>query len=88
MRLGLHDVLVVGREPGAHEALLVSLLYAVDQVPKVLHEDVDKQQVRERAKAIAEGEVAGEAVRKAVEAVRAAVFTSVIAATVVATGST
>jgi hypothetical protein len=89
MRRGLHDVLVVGREPTVHEAMLVSMLYAVEKVPKVLDDaDVDKHQVRERAKAIAEGEFAGEAVRKAVEAVRAAVFTSVIAATVVNTGST
>jgi hypothetical protein len=89
MRRGLHDVLVVGRAPSEHEALLVSLLYAVDQVQKVVGgPEVDKRQVRDRAKSIAEGEFAGQAVRKAVEAVRAAVYTSVFAASVAATGST
>ena len=88
LRRGLRDVLVVGREPTEHEALLISMLHAVDQVPKVLGGDVDKRQVRARAKSIAEGEFAGEAVRKAVEAVRAAVVTSIAAATVVAAGST
>ena len=88
MRRGLRDVLVAGREPTVHEAMLVSMLYAVEQVPKVLGDEVDKREVRERAKSIAEGQFAGEAVRKAVEAVRAAVLTSVIAASVVATGST
>jgi hypothetical protein len=88
MRRGLHDVLVLGREPTVHEALVVSMLYAVEQVPKALGDaESDKHQVRERAKAIADGEFAGEAVRKAVEAVRAAVLTSVIAASAVATGS-
>jgi hypothetical protein len=67
--------------------MLISMLHAVDQVPKVLGGDVDKRQVRARAKSIAEGEFAGEAVRKAVEAVRAAVVTSIAAATVVAAGS-
>lgn len=88
MRRGLHDVLVAGREPTVHEAMLVSMLYAVEQVPKVLGDGVDKREVRERAKAIAEGQFAGEAVRKAVEAVRAAVLTSIIAASVTASGST
>ena len=86
-RRGLQEVLVVGREPTEREALLISLLYAVEQVPKVLGGDVDKRQVRARAKSIAEGEFAGEAVHRAVEAVRAAVMTSIAAATVVASGS-
>lgn len=88
LRQGLQDVLVVGRAPTGHEALLISMLYAVDQVPKVLGGDVDKRQVRARAKSIAEGEFAGEAVRKAVEAVRAAVYISIAAASFGAAGST
>jgi hypothetical protein len=89
LRRGLHDVLVVGRTPSEHEALLVSLLCAVDQAQKVVDgPEVDKRQVRDRAKAIAEGEFAGQAVHKAVEAVQAAVYTSIFAAGVAATGST
>jgi hypothetical protein len=88
LRRGLHEVLVVGREPTVHEAMLVTVLYALEQVPKVIDgAGVDKRRVRERAKAIAEGEFAGEAVRKAVEAVRAAVYISVFSTSVAASGS-
>lgn len=81
VRRGLHDVLVVGRQPTPREALLVSLLHAVDRVPKVVEASgADKRQVRARGKSIAEGEFAGEAVRRAIDSVNAAVIASVTAA--------
>lgn len=87
VRRGLHDVLAVGRAPSEREVLLVSLLHAVDQVPKVVAgPGVDKREVRRRGKAIAEGEFAGAAVRKAIDAVNAAV-TAAVAAAVIAPGS-
>lgn len=80
-RRGLYDVLVVGRTPQQREALLVSLLHAVDGVPKVVADGgLGKRELKTRAKAIAEGEFAGAAVRKAIEAVNTAVIASVTAA--------
>lgn len=84
VRRGLHDVLVVGRTPSPREAALISLLHAVDRVPNVVGDALDKRELRRRAKAIAEGEFAGAAVRKAVEAVDAAVMATILASTVAA----
>lgn len=81
LRRALHDVLVVGRSPDRREVLLVSLLQAIDQLPKVLGlSGAEKRMVRARAKALSEGELAGDAVAGAVTAVRAAVTAAVTAA--------
>jgi predicted Ser/Thr protein kinase len=87
VRRALHDVLVVGRTPDRREALLVSLLQAIDQLPRVL--DVsgeEKRRVRSRGKELAEDEIAGEAVGRAVMAVRAAVTAAVAAAAAATSG--
>lgn len=87
VRRALHDVLVVGRTPDHREALLVSLLQAIDQLPRVL--DVageEKRVVRTRGKELAEGELGGEAVGQAVKAVRTAVIAAVAAAAAASSG--
>lgn len=88
LRRALHDVLVVGRTPTPREAALISMLQAVDQVPRVLGDvGVPKRELRQRAKAVAQGGFADAAVKGAVEAVNAAVMAGVMAATVAATSA-
>jgi hypothetical protein len=85
LRAGLRDVLVVGRTPAPREAALVSLLQAIDQVPKVLNDTGDTglsaRELRRRAKEVSAGGFADEAVRKAVQAVTAATAAAAAAAT-------
>ncbi len=85
VRTGLRDVLVAGRTPAPREAALVSLLQAIDQVPKVLGEvGVPARELRRRAKAISNGGFADVAVRRAVQAVNAATTAAITAATTTA----
>ena len=86
VRAALHDVLVVGRTPAVREAELISLLQAVDAVPKVVG-GLPGRELKRRAKAVAEGEFAGQAVRKAVEAVNSAVYAAIAATTAVTAAS-
>lgn len=87
LRAGLRDVLVVGRSPAPREAALVSLLHAIDQVPKVLGDvGIPARELRRRAKDVAAGGFADQAVRRAVEAVTSAT-TAAIVATVIASGA-
>jgi Golgi phosphoprotein 3 GPP34 len=79
LRGRLHAILVVGSTSDPRTAAVISILYAIDAVPKVLAGE-DKRLVKQRAKAIAKGEWASEAVRKAVEAVNAAVTAAMVAA--------
>lgn len=86
VRSALWDVVVVGRPPSDRELALVSLLHAVDQVPKQFAADgMSARQLRERAKALAAGNLGADAVRRAIEATNAAVIAAVTAATVAAT---
>jgi Golgi phosphoprotein 3 (GPP34) len=85
LRQALHDVLVVGVEPQPRIGAIVSLLYAIKAVPKVVGSREHNRVVQARAKAIAEGAWAAAAVRKAVEAVNAATVAAVTA--VAASGS-
>lgn len=88
VRQGLHDVLVVGRSPEPREAALISLLHAVDQVPNLLADSgIEKRELKRRAKAVADGDFAGEAVRTAVRDVQLAVMTGVMVATTAAASS-
>jgi|SRR5690554_1242552 len=83
VRRALFDVLVTGRSATPTEAGLVALLQAVDKVPTVFpHTGLAKRELRDRAKAVAEGGFAGEAVRKAIEAINASVMAAITAATV------
>jgi hypothetical protein len=87
VRAALMDVLVAGRTPAPREAALVSLLQAIDQVPKVLGEvNVPARDLRRRAKEISEGGFADVAVRKAVQAVNSA-MTAAVAGAIVAGGA-
>jgi Golgi phosphoprotein 3 (GPP34) len=82
VRRGLSEVLVNGRTPSPAEAALVSLLSAVDRIPKVLGgSGVDRRELKRRAKVVAQGEFAGAAVGKAVEAITAAVAAVVVVTT-------
>ena len=85
VRRRLQAVLLDGAEPDQRTAALVSLLVAVDAVPKVVAASDRKALVR-RAKAVADGDWAAVAVRKAVDAVNAAVIAAA-ATVVVVTGS-
>lgn len=87
VRAGLRDVLVAGRTPAPREAALISLLQAIDQVPKALGDvGVPARQLRRRAKDVASASFADEAVRKAVQAVSAAT-TAVIVSAAIAGGA-
>src|SRR3954452_639434 len=87
VRSALYDVLVTGRAPQPREVAVISLLRAIDQVPKVLPDTgLSKRELNRRAKHLSEGEFAGAAVRKAVEAVNASMLAA-ISAGAVATGS-
>ena len=80
----LRNALIEGVEPTPRTAALISLLSAVDAVPKVFP-DADRKALKKRAREIAEGDWAGKAVRQAVDAVNAALMTAVMAATVAGT---
>lgn len=79
VRAALTDVLVGGRTPTELETALIALLHAVGQVPKVVPTDVlSKRDLSRRAKAIAEGNVAGAAVTEAIAAVQAGVTAALV----------
>lgn len=75
----LRAVLVHGRAPDQRTAALVSLLKAIDGIPKVVG-GADSEHVRARASAVATGDWAGPAVKATVDGVNAAILTLVIAA--------
>lgn len=78
LRAELSAVLIHGQVPQRRVAALISLLVAVDAVPKVVPTS-DKRALVRRAKQVADGDWAGEAVRKAVDAVNAAVIAAMVA---------
>jgi len=81
VRAGLRDVLVAGRTPTPREAALLSLLEAINVVPKMLGDvGIPAKQLRQRAKEVAAGSFVDEAVRKAVQAVSAATSAAISAA--------
>ncbi|MBB5917487.1 hypothetical protein BJY24_006399 [Nocardia transvalensis] len=78
---------VDGTDPDDRTAALVSILHAVDLLPK-LFPDADKRAVKNRGKAINESEWGGPAVRKAVQEVQAVTVAVIVATTTVtSTGS-
>ena len=88
VRAALWDVVVVGRPPTEREVALVSLLHAVDQVPKQFAADgMSARQLRERAKALSAGNLGGDTVRRAIDATNAAVIAAVTASTVAASSA-
>src|SRR5262245_16578516 len=90
VRLALDSALRIGTQPDERTAALISLLHAVNAVPKVITDAPDRKALKRRAKQIAESAWAAEAVRSAVQAVQAASMAAITAAAAggaVATGS-
>ncbi len=81
VRQHLDAALLRGAAPEPHTGALVSLLHAVDAVPKVVAGD--RKELKARAKEIAQGEWAGAAVKKAVADVQAVLVATVVTTTVV-----
>jgi hypothetical protein len=81
LRAKLHDVLVVGLTPDDRTGALISLLSAIDCLPKVV-DAPNRRALKRRGKEVAEGAWAAEAVRRAVAAVNAAATAAITAATV------
>lgn len=79
----LRQVLVEGRNPDERTAALVSVLTAIDGVPRVPG-DVDRAGIAARAKEIAEGHPTSGTARRAVEEITAVVMLSIMVPTLVA----
>lgn len=67
-------------------AALVSILHAVDMLPK-LFRDADRKALKRRGKEISEGDWGGEAVRKAVQQVQAVTVAVIVATSTSASAS-
>ncbi len=85
-RQGIGSAIVDGTTPAPEISALISLVSAIDAIPKVLP-GVDKKAAKKRAKEIAEGDWASSAVRKAVEDVNVAVMAAVMVPIIVSSGS-
>jgi len=79
VRSKLESVLKVGTTPDEHTGALIALLSALNVVPKVVTDAVDKKALKRRAKEIAESDWAADAVKKAVAEMQAAVTVAVVA---------
>lgn len=90
LRSALDAVLLRDQDPDARTAALVSLLAAVEALPK-LYPDLDRdarKALQARAAQVSEGEWAGAAVRRAINEVQSAVMTAVMVPVIVSsTGS-
>jgi hypothetical protein len=75
----LEGVLKVGTSPDQRTGALIALLSALNVVPKVVTDSVDKKALKRRAKEIAGSDWAADAVKKAVADMQAAVTTAVVA---------
>jgi hypothetical protein len=80
VRSGLENVLKLGTQPDERTAALIALLNALNVVPKVVTDAVDKKALKRRAKEISESDWAASAVRRAVQDMQAAVTASIVAA--------
>jgi hypothetical protein len=78
VRSMLEGVLKVGTSPDQRTGALIALLSALNVVPKVVTDAVDKKALKQRAKEIAESDWAADAVKKAVAQMQAAVTTAVV----------
>jgi hypothetical protein len=88
VRAALENVLKLGMQPDERTAALIALLSALNVVPKVVTDAVDKKALKQRAQQIAESDWAASAVRKAVQEMQAAITASiVVASTAGAAGS-
>ncbi|MEV6281611.1 GPP34 family phosphoprotein [Kribbella sp. NPDC051770] len=80
VRAALEQVLKLGTPPDERTGALIALLSALNVVPKVVTDAVDKRALKRRAKEIAQSEWAAEAVRRAVQEMQAAVTASIVVA--------
>ncbi|TCC60368.1 GPP34 family phosphoprotein [Kribbella pittospori] len=87
VRAALESVLKVGTTPDERTGALIALLSALNVVPKVVTDAVDKKALKQRAKQLAESDWASDAVKKAVSEMQAAVTTAIIVASTAATAS-
>lgn len=78
VRSALESVLKVGTTPDQRTGALIALLSALNVVPKVVTDAVDKRALKQRAKEIAESDWAADAVKKAVSEMQAAVTTAIV----------
>jgi len=85
IRAKLTEVLVDGAEPDARSGALISLLYAIDAVHKVV--EGDKRSLKAKAKKISQGDWASTAVRQAIESVNSAVTAAIVATSIGASTS-
>ncbi|MFC5267011.1 GPP34 family phosphoprotein [Kribbella qitaiheensis] len=85
VRAALENVLKLGTQPDERTASLVALLNALNVVPKVVTDAVDKRALKRRAKEISESDWAAEAVRRAVQEMQAAVTAAIVASSTAAT---
>ncbi len=88
VRRDIAATLVDGVPPGPRTAAIVGLLHAIGRAHKTVdHAGVPAHEVRKRAKAVAEGDLASAAVSAAVQAMYTAVFTATVIPAVVAGSS-
>ncbi|GAA1605890.1 GPP34 family phosphoprotein [Kribbella hippodromi] len=87
VRAQLENVLKVGTTPDERTGALIALLSALNVVPKVITDAVDKRALKQRAKEIAESDWAADAVKKAVTEMQAAVTAAIMVSTTAATTS-
>ncbi|WP_433161101.1 GOLPH3/VPS74 family protein [Kribbella sp. CA-247076] len=85
VRAALESVLKVGTTPNERTGALIALLSALNVVPKVVTDAVDKKALKQRAKEIAESDWAADAVKKAVAEMQAAVTTAIVVSSTAAT---
>lgn len=78
VRAQLESVLKVGTTPDERTGALIALLSALNVVPKVVTDAVDKRALKQRAKEIADSDWAAEAVKKAVAEMQAAVTAAIV----------
>lgn len=87
VRAALDSALKVGTTPNERTGALIALLSALNVVPKVVTDAVDKKALKERAKQLADSDWAADAVKKAVTEMQAAVTATIIVASTAATAS-
>ncbi|MFD3403882.1 GPP34 family phosphoprotein [Kribbella sp. NPDC058693] len=78
IRAKLHSVLAQGLAPDERTGALIALMSALNVVPKVVTDAVDKRALKQRAKEIADSDWAAEAVKKAVAEMQAAVTAAIV----------
>lgn len=87
VRTKLEGVLNQGLMPDQLTAALIALLSALNVVPKVITDAVDKRALKRRAKEIADSDWAADAVKKAVSEMQAAITATIVVASSAAASS-